>query len=80
MKVFCIFRNLVWLLHALSYFWILLHEKIKLLVFYKVKKMICDLTSAKVLLERDTLPAKHYLSNLHVETRILLFSVDKAEQ
>lgn len=61
-------------------FWVLLSEKIRLLVFYNVKKMICELTSADVLLERATLLAKCYLANLHLETRILLFSVDKAEQ
>lgn len=57
-----------------------MHEKIKLSVFYKVKKMIYSLTSAEVLLERTTLLAKHYLANLHLETHTLLFSVDKAEQ
>lgn len=64
-KCFAIFCKLVWLLHGLSYFRVLLHA------FYKVKKMICDLSSAEVLLERTTLPAKHYLANIHVEAHIL---------
>lgn len=78
LKVFCIFCNLVWLLHALSYFWVLLHEKIKLLVFCKVQKMICDFSGSAA--QKNSLPATHYFADLPVETHILLFCVDKAEQ